>query len=127
MVQEHSGSVEQREYPWIHYLSDSDIVFMNTGAHHVGDQEFLGFVKGAINHINSNFPNILVIFRNTPPGHSNCQLDSVPRKNPEEEAKMWYQWSYYRYQNMMAYDLLKEESLSFYYLDVTSATKLRCK
>lgn len=51
---------------------NASLIFMNTGAHHVDTPKILQNLNISLNAIYEKYPDVSIIYRNTPPGHPEC-------------------------------------------------------
>ncbi|GJP35596.1 hypothetical protein CLOM_g20094 [Closterium sp. NIES-68] len=100
-----------------------DIFVMNRGAHYAEDDVFIPELRETMLALRTHFPNALIIYRNTPPGHVNCTQywEPIPRRQSPEELP--YNWGDFKRQNEMAREIV--EAAGAVYLDVDAMTSLR--
>ncbi|CAI5975703.1 unnamed protein product [Closterium sp. NIES-64] len=73
--------------------------------------------------IPSRFPEKLIIWRNTPPGHANCSGQKTPLKKRQDPGILPYNWDKFARQNKLAEVIVKRYGAA--YMDVDSMTALR--
>lgn len=58
------------EWPWVRYLEEWDIkiLLINRGAHYEQDGVFVRALRDILSLLQARYPDLLVIYRNTPPG-----------------------------------------------------------
>ncbi|CAI5970300.1 unnamed protein product [Closterium sp. NIES-64] len=113
--------------PWVQpalsQLSTADIILINRGAHWTATEDFLSGVRSATRYIRQNFPNKLVIYRNTPPGHIDCAGQEAPLAQPQAQEILPYFWKDLREQNELVKVVVEETG--GVYMDVEGMLALR--
>ncbi|CAI7881564.1 unnamed protein product [Closterium sp. NIES-54] len=100
-----------------------DILVMNRGAHYAGDDVFVPELRETILALRMHFPDALIVYRNTPPGHANCTQYWEPISKRQEPETLPYNWGDFVRQNEMAREIV--EAAGAVYLDVDTMTALR--
>ncbi|CAI5961177.1 unnamed protein product [Closterium sp. NIES-64] len=100
-----------------------DILVMNRGAHYAGDDVFVPELRETILALRTRFPDALIIYRNTPPGHANCTQYWEPVSKRQAPETLPYNWGDFVRQNEMAREIV--EAAGAVYLDVDTMTSLR--
>ena len=59
---------------WIHLIARRNItiLFLNRGAHYAADVDVMTNLNMTLHHVTTTYPNVTVVYRNTPSGHPNC-------------------------------------------------------
>ena len=113
---------------WINRIRLYNITFvlLNTGAHHVEYNTILVNVNSTITMLFDLFPQVVILYRNTPSGHSNCRLHhtSAPTSKWHLNASE-YHWSEFQNQNKMIQNFISEYFPSVLYIDVAHSTQFR--
>ena len=118
------------ERPWITELKTDKIklAVFNRGAHFESNELLLEGVATTMNYLAKNYPDLLVIWRNTPHGHLNSTLfvDGPPEKNPPELLGGPYHWSQFHAENVALRNYFTNNpQLNVIYLDVYNSTVQR--
>ncbi|CAI5500015.1 unnamed protein product [Closterium sp. Naga37s-1] len=100
-----------------------DILVMNRGAHYAGDDVFVPELRETILALRTHFPDALIVYRNTPPGHANCTQYWEPISKRQAPETLPYNWGDFVRQNEMAREIV--EAAGAVYLDVDTMTALR--
>lgn len=113
------------EAPWILKLNEwkPSILVLNRGAHYRSDEIFEPDVKNALYYVREKLPHALVIWRNTPPGHDNCEAYPAPISVRQDPSNLPYNWGKFSQQNEVARKYVEE--IGGVYMDVDYATALR--
>ncbi|CAM6092609.1 unnamed protein product [Calypogeia fissa] len=117
------------QQPWIYRLDEFNVklLFLNTGAHFVVDEEYTRALREAFTLLTERYPHIHVIYRNTEPGHFDCMNHTKPLLAPQEESKDGqfnsYHWVEFPRQNLLAKEIVEE--FGYTYMDVYSMLSLR--
>jgi hypothetical protein len=111
------------------------VLLLNRGSHYVEDALLLPQVNETLHFITTRFPNVHVIWRNTPHGHLLYKnfvlahpLPRIPANlNMYDESPEHNPWGYghFRRQNNLVRDLLQKHYPQVLYLDVFNPTILR--
>ncbi|KAH9321701.1 hypothetical protein KI387_016340, partial [Taxus chinensis] len=108
------------EWPWFHLLKEWDIrlLFLNRGAHFEEDEIYAQSLRQTFSVLHSLHPDLLVVFRNTPPGHVNCTSYSRPISHRQvmKKGEDKFHWSEFRRQNALAKKIVEE--YEYIYMDV---------
>lgn len=116
-------------------LSSSNIslVIYNRGIHYLEGNIFISDLTEAFDFIQTKYPNISIIFRNTPVGHPNCgqQFNSEPLQIMPEISSLdapghpEFHWKEAAMQNELSQKLIREKYPNIVYWDVFRMTMLR--
>jgi len=121
---------------WVSHVESENVslLFLNTGAHFVEDEKFLENVNTTLTSLHKFAPlNLGVVYRNTPPGHYNCQLsrnhppalNSINWSSNFSSLPANYHWQDFERQNSLGRDLIREHFPQVLFLDVSTSTKQR--
>ena len=118
---------------WIDRISNFNpgLLFMNTGAHFLNTSLVLQNIKEAFTKIYTIYPNISIIYRNTPPGHPKCSetFNSPPLQSINYSDIMQdhpnYEWSKFESQNDAVEELIHKEFPQVLQLNYYTASELR--
>lgn len=106
------------------HLDEASLLILNRGAHFAPSPFILRELKATFRFLRFMYPNKLIIFRNTVPGHQNCSAYSEPlTKQQELRDGTMYSWSKFREQNQLAKNLA--ELFGIVYMDVDAQTQFR--
>ncbi len=91
------------------------------------DDELLEDLNNTFAYFKTHFPDVGIIYRNTPPGHKNCDMNgtNVPLTEPEPEAELPFDWDKFRHQNELTHALIANHYPNIVYVDVYTPTVLR--
>ncbi|CAI5487424.1 unnamed protein product [Closterium sp. Naga37s-1] len=113
--------------PWVlpalSHLATADIILLNRGAHWTATEDFLSGVRSATRYIRQHYPDKLVIYRNTPPGHIGCAGQEAPLEKPQPQEILPYFWKDLREQNELVKEVVEEAG--GVYMDVEGMLALR--
>lgn len=116
--------------PWSEYagLVEADVVILNRGPHYTSDELYTQGVNMALHFLRLNFPNKLILYRSSPPGHHNCSTTSQPlahRQNAADLQRFFqgYHWDAFAGQNEIAKRLAAQYGVAF--MDVVPMMELR--
>jgi len=117
------------EWPWLHLLKEWNIklLFINRGAHYEADDIFVKSLRQTFSVLHALHPDLLVIFRNTPPGHINCTSYNGPIAERQEikengNHSKWHWHEFFR-QNGLAKKIV--EDAGYVYMDVDAMLSKR--
>lgn len=106
-----------------HRLDSADVIIFNRGPHYTPLDQFERGLQSTSRLLRMMYPNKLLIYRNTPPGHNNCTIYKAPLKGRQDPANLPYNWGKFREQNERARGIV--EALGIVYMDVDTMTALR--
>ncbi|CAI5979070.1 unnamed protein product [Closterium sp. NIES-65] len=117
--------VAKESVPWSQHgaLVDSDVLLVNRGAHFTDDEAYVRDVRRALRFVRRNFPDKLIIYRNTPPGHFNCTENLGPLAERQPKEILPFNWGGFMRQNELARKLVEE--VGGIYMDVEGVMALR--
>ncbi|CAI5941543.1 unnamed protein product [Closterium sp. NIES-65] len=98
-------------------------IVLNRGAHYTEDEQLVSELYATLSAIRTVAPNVLLIYRNTPPGHAHCKRHSKPLRYRQDAAQLPYHWGDFGRQNELARRVV--ERYGGVYWDVDTATGLR--
>lgn len=118
------------EWPWLHLLKDWNIklLLINKGAHYEADEIYVKSLRQTFSVLQALHPDLLVIFRNTPPGHINCTSYNGPISERQElqanhgDHLKWH-WHEFLRQNGIAKKIV--EDAGYVYMDVDAMLSKR--
>lgn len=100
------------------------MIIINRGAHFQMMPFFARDLTATCRFLRFYFPDKLIIFRSTVPGHPNCHRYKEPLAERQDLSKeSWYAWAYFREENERAKSIV--ESFGIVYLDVDAPTQFR--
>lgn len=113
------------QWPWLDHLQEWNIkiLILNRGAHYESDQGYAKSLHIIFPILRTRSPNLIVLYRNTPPGHVNCTSYSKPLKQRQPPAELPHHWGNFQAQNEMAKRIV--ERAGYVYMDVDSMLSLR--
>ncbi|GJP48953.1 hypothetical protein CLOM_g8223 [Closterium sp. NIES-68] len=109
--------------PGVADIPSADVIVLNRGPHWTPTPQFTSGVQNALRFIRYNYPDKLVIYRNTPPGHKDCEDYDRPLEKRQETGSLPFNWGEFPKQNRAAKELV--EQVGGVYLDVEEAVGLR--
>ncbi|CAI5471061.1 unnamed protein product [Closterium sp. Yama58-4] len=111
--------------PWsrMEVIREADVIIINRGPHYEEDELYAPVLERALMYLRSRFPEKLIIWRNTPPGHANCSGQKTPLKKRQDPGILPYNWDKFARQNKLAEVIVKRYGAA--YMDVDSMTALR--
>ncbi|CAI5473254.1 unnamed protein product [Closterium sp. Yama58-4] len=98
-------------------------IVLNRGAHYTEDEQLVLELNATLSAIRAVAPNVLLIYRNTPPGHAHCKRRSKPFKYRQDAAQLPYHWGDFGRQNELARRVV--ERYGGVYWDLDTSTGLR--
>ena len=127
------------DHPFIHLVQEHDIslLLLNRGAHYVNDINFVRNLDQLFQYLVKTYENVSIVFRNTSPGHPDCndQLYSPPLSEPPDleknrgshdfDSAHRYHWSEFVHQNSLVQTLIAKQYPSIILLDIATPTILR--
>ncbi|BBN11861.1 hypothetical protein MPTK1_5g15360 [Marchantia polymorpha subsp. ruderalis] len=121
------------EYPWMDLVGTYGvkILLLNRGAHYENDTVYERSLRETFTALRKTYPDVQVIYRNTPPGHANCtNTTAVPPLAQRQEfgwdGVKWpdfYSWGLFARQNVLARKIVEE--FEYIYMDVDTMLALR--
>jgi len=112
---------------WLHPLEayNISILILNRGLHIEANWRVIRDLHMTFTYLVKNYPNLFIIYRNTPPGVMKHHLyfDSPPLTEPQDRTIMPYLWGILHDQNELIRKMIEEEFLSILYLDVESPSQ----
>ncbi|CAI5518933.1 unnamed protein product [Closterium sp. Naga37s-1] len=113
-------------FPWFDDVlpeSDTAVLVLNRGAHYVEDEEFTEQLNRTLTRVREVAPELLIIYRSTPPGHAHCENITAPLKEPQDPASLPFHWGEFGRQNKLARQMV--EAVGGVFMDVDPMTSLR--
>ncbi|KAL2630612.1 hypothetical protein R1flu_015298 [Riccia fluitans] len=115
------------EFPWLHLLSEYDVklLLLNRGAHYEEDLVLTEALNRTFSILSTDFPDLQIIYRNTPPGHVRCQTYNKPLQKRQDDWSLPrdYYWADFYRQNQLSEQIVKE--FQYIYMDVDTMLSLR--
>ena len=128
----HDKSLNILHDSWFDRLLASPTVrtlLLNRGAHYVDDDTLLKELELTLSAVSKARPDVLVFYRSTPAGHSDCGLHQhdIPLKLGEnfKQDTSIYHWGQFKQQNFLTRSLILTSFQKILYIDVASLTDLR--
>ena len=126
-------SNEFSDFNWIGRIKtvNASVIFMNTGAHPRPDEELLTQLNNTFAYLFANFPGISVVYRNTPYGHPNCKIHTLPLNESEKKNISWngiptsFKWDHFDEINDKVSDLISKKFSQILYIDIAHSTNYR--
>lgn len=108
-----------------YYADDADCIVINRGAHFTHTARYALELRSTCRLLRERYPDKLILFRNTPPGHANCTDHDRPLEQVQDPSSLplKFNWKHFLEQNEVAKGIVAE--FGILYLDVYSMTKLR--
>ncbi|GJP34050.1 hypothetical protein CLOM_g18522 [Closterium sp. NIES-68] len=116
----------QVSIPWFDQIqpgTGTSILVINRGAHYRGDSQFIPQLNKTLSIVRAAAPDLLIIYRSTPPGHAHCDRLKTPLRKRQNPMKLPYHWGDFGAQNAVAKQLV--EGVGGVFLDVDPMTVLR--
>ncbi|CAI5510874.1 unnamed protein product [Closterium sp. Naga37s-1] len=113
-------------FPWFDDVlpgSDTAVLVLNRGAHYVEDEEFTEQLNRTLTRVREAAPELLIIYRSTPPGHAHCENITAPLKEPQDPSSLPFHWGEFGRQNKLARQMV--EAVGGVFMDVDPMTSLR--
>ncbi|CAI5512751.1 unnamed protein product [Closterium sp. Naga37s-1] len=98
-------------------------IVLNRGAHYTEDEQLVSELNTTLSAIRAIAPHVLLVYRNTPPGHANCKHHSKPLRYRQDAAQLPHHWGDFGRQNELARRVVERHG--GVYWDVDTATGLR--
>jgi hypothetical protein len=116
---------ESREF--LHLIDSLNIslAIMNRGAHWTPDEQVVEDLNITFRHFVEHYPQVSIIYRNTVPGHKDCQNPPDLLTEPQPEDDLPFHWGTFRHQNELIRDMIIKEYPTILYMDVYTPTILR--
>jgi len=121
------------ETPWIHLLDKYQIslLILNAGAHYLPDEQFIPNIQTTMKYLQEHYPDISIIWRNTPHGTFEPQktfhsppLQEIPKLSESEINRGW-NYHLFQHQNELIRQLLEVSFPQVLYVDVFRPSVLR--
>lgn len=105
-------------------LEKAGMIIMNRGVWFQPMGFFARDLAATCRFLRFTFPDKLIIFRDTPPGHPYCLGCKEPLAKPQNLSKVsWYSWNHLPQANKHAKRIV--ESFGIVYMDVSTPTQFR--
>ncbi|KAL2630627.1 hypothetical protein R1flu_015313 [Riccia fluitans] len=115
------------EFPWLNLVDEYDVklLLMNRGAHYEDDVTYAQALRNIFTILSGRFPHVRVIYRNTQPGHINCETYYRPLSERQNGSQLPdnYHWADFHRQNQLAAKIVEE--FQYIYMDVETMLSLR--
>lgn len=105
------------------FMKDVDVAVVNRGAHYEPTPKFERDLAAFFRYFRNRFPDMLMVYRNTPPGHDSCEKLDSPLASRQDPDSLPFKWGEFREQNEIARKLTKQHD--YVYMDVDTMTALR--
>ena len=115
-----------RTIPWFESVggwSNLAAVVLNRGAHFVEDSMMLHQLNETLRALRAARPDLLIIYRNTPPGHTGCKRYDKPLVERQGSEGLPHHWGEFARQNERSRRMV--EAVGGVWWDVDSSTALR--
>ncbi|GJP66901.1 hypothetical protein CLOP_g23779 [Closterium sp. NIES-67] len=101
----------------------ASILILNRGAHYKEDEVFRAELNETLNKARAAVPDLLIIYRSSPPGHKDCDILTDPLADRQNPGDLPYHWGDFARQNEIARELVR--GVGGVFLDVDYMTALR--
>lgn len=98
-------------------------VLLNKGQHYAPLEAFEEELETTMLVLREKYPDLLILYRATVPGHANCEKIEIPLDYPQEEADLPYHWGSIGEQNAAAKRIV--EKYGGVFLDIEPMMVLR--
>ena len=111
-------------------LSTFSIIVLNTGAHYRTDENLMKEVSEAANYLKQYEKTHTIVYRNSVPGHANCETLTAPFHS-NMEAEKWiadnplYDYEKFKHQNILAWKLFRKVLPTSHLLDAYTSSVAR--
>lgn len=111
--------------PWMSLIRTWGMraVVLNRGAHYTPTAEFEEQLELTMLVLRKRYPDLLIMYRATAPGHDKCEGMEVPLESPQDGASLPYNWGEMHRQNLAAKRIV--EKYGGVYIDIEPMTVLR--
>eukprot|EP00897_Mesotaenium_endlicherianum_P006384 jgi/Mesen1/5774/ME000293S04929 len=127
MLRPDAGSSMHTNRRWVRRLRQwgADILVLNRGAHFRPNAKVGRAMRHVLAMLRRMYPELLIIWRNTPAGHPGCSTHKGPLREPLEPRAVHfpYNWDKFKAQNELMRGIAREYGVV--YMDVEHATSLR--
>ncbi|CAI5462591.1 unnamed protein product [Closterium sp. Yama58-4] len=103
--------------------SNISVLILNRGSHFVEDDKFIQQLNETLTKVRAAAPDLLIIYRSTPPGHAHCDQLLAPIAERQDPSSLPNHWGEFAAQNEWAKRLVK--AVGGVFLDVDPMTALR--
>lgn len=110
-------------------VADADLLLLNRGAHWRPIENYVNGVRSTLRHLRERFPQKLLVYRSTPPGHAFCWHFKKPLQKPQNYDRLGrpykfpFMWHTFAKQNREARAIAEDVGAIF--LDVEPMSRLR--
>lgn len=115
---------DRMQYSRLSFLSEVDVAVINRGAHYRPTDIFARDLEAVLRYFRNRFPKLVLIYRNTPPGHKDCEKAwQEPLHERQDPSTLPFYWGEFVEQNKVAKELVARHD--YVYMDVDTMTALR--
>ncbi|GJP70025.1 hypothetical protein CLOP_g1018 [Closterium sp. NIES-67] len=94
--------------PWFDQVnSNISVLILNRGTHFVEDERFIPQLNETLTKVRAAAPDLLIIYRSTPPGHAHCDQLLAPITERQDASSLPNHWGELAAQNEWARRLVK--------------------
>ncbi|CAI5470069.1 unnamed protein product [Closterium sp. Yama58-4] len=114
-----------KNMPWLDDpgIANSHVLVINRGAHVTTDEHLVTAVRRTLQFVRQNYPEKLVVFRSTAPGHMGCTNATGPIKQRQDPKTLPFGWGNFKRQNELLRGVVEEMGAVF--MDIEPMTALR--
>ncbi|CAI7776094.1 unnamed protein product [Closterium sp. NIES-53] len=114
-----------KNMPWLDDpgIANSHVLVINRGAHATTDERLVTAVQRTLQFVRQNYPEKLVVFRSTAPGHTDCTNATGPIKQRQDLESLPFSWGNFKRQNELLRGVVEEMGAVF--MDIEPMTALR--
>lgn len=111
--------------PWLSFIKLWGVkaVVLNRGTHFTPTEEFERELDLTLLTLRDRYPDLLVFYRATAPGHDGCEHMEIPLKVPQKREGLPFHWGFMDEQNIIAKRLV--EKYGGVFLDIEWLASLR--
>lgn len=120
-------------HPFRHLLHNHSVIVLNRGLHFQPNGLFAVELNRTLRFLAAEFPNHVLIYRTTTPGHVNCSAYRAPLRAPKAGVQFdslynWsnaYNWNEMPFQNEIAKEIVLHPQVAGHVMDVYAMTRWR--
>lgn len=111
--------------PWMSLIETWGMraVVLNRGVHFAATPQFEEELEVTLLLLREKYPDLLIMFRATAPGHDQCESLETPLESPQEGDNLPYNWGAMHEQNLVAKRIV--EKYGGVFLDIEPMTLVR--